>query len=130
MFKYNEENGNKLELRLDANRGVGLYYDPEIPEEQPNSTGIYVKISRGLTYDDLGRLAVDVDTTKGLGIIGQQIIIKLGEGVEFDENGCISATGAGNALTFTDINGNSIEYKPSADPKTITLGRGLQITDE
>ena len=130
FFKYNEENGNKLELRLDANRGVGLYYDPDIPEGQPNSTGIYVKIAEGLKYDDIGRLAVDVDANRGIDIEGRQIIIKLGEGVSFDENGYITATGSGNALTFVDINGKSIEYKPANDATTITLGRGLQITDE
>ena len=95
-------------------------------EIRDNSKKIYC-----IDRPEEGSIIIKADTTKGIDFdhLGK-LIVKLGEGVEFDENGCISATGAGNALTFTDINGNSIEYKPSADPKTITLGRGLQITDK
>lgn len=135
MFSFDESNNNKLKLTLVTDHGIDYSDGGEIPG-QPESIvipkGIYVKVHEGFGLSfDKGSIIIKADTTKGLDFnhLGR-LIVKLGEGVEFDENGCISATGAGNALTFTDINGNSIEYKPSADPKTITLGRGLQITDE
>lgn len=134
MFSFDESNNNKLKLTLVTDHGIDYSDGGEIPG-QPESIvipkGIYVKVHEGFGLSfDKGSIIIKADTSKGIDFdyLGR-LIVKLGEGVEFDENGCISATGAGNALTFTDVNGNSIEYKPSNDPTTITLGRGLQITE-
>ena len=68
-------------------------------------------------------ITADINESRGLDIVGDQIAVKLGAGLEFDGNGRIKVTDAilnGSAndgkTTLTDADGNEIGYWTADQP--------------
>lgn len=133
FFDY-DKTDKTLCVRIDYNKGMGVWRKKDTDPDEIEFDGVFVKINedKGLEFNNTGKISIKIDDTKGLlfddtGKIG----VKTGKGIEFDENGNLIAKGGDNPLTFVDNSGTTVEYKPSSETATtITLGRGLKITED